>query len=82
MSNNEIVNLNNFLCNFMNSNSQPKPLNEILLMNINKDILESAYKLKILQIKVGYIWEQVFIIFRGCEKLKQGADLINHEKKL
>ena len=55
--------------------------NDILFFNYNYNILESAYKLKILQMRTGIIWEKIFCLF-NYEKIKYGVDLVNHEKRV
>src|SRR5271156_2490528 len=55
--------------------------NNILFSTFNYNILESAYKLKILQMRTGIIWEKIFCLF-NYQKIKSGADLVNHEKRV
>ena len=56
MSEDQINKLNLFLHKTMINNLIPyKPLNDVLLKNIDEDILEFAFRLKILQIRVGLI---------------------------
>jgi hypothetical protein len=68
-----------------NSLSQPykqyEGSNDILFSNFNYNILESAYKLKILQMRIGIIWEKIFCLF-NYQKINYGADLVNHEKRV
>src|SRR3977135_1946088 len=54
---------------------------DILLINCPKDLLQQSYKLGLIRMKIGLLWEQVFTLF-GYEKLKTGADLINHNTKV
>ena len=54
---------------------------DILLVNCPKDLLQQSYKLGLIRMKIGLLWEQVFTLF-GYEKLKTGADLINHNTKV
>ena len=54
---------------------------DILLMNCPKDLLQQSYKLGLIRMKIGLLWEQVFTLF-GYEKLKTGADFINHNTKV
>ena len=57
-------------------------LNDILLSGlVHGDCLEKAYQLKILQMRIGHLWEQVFCLF-GFEKLFVGADLIHNQNKI
>ena len=68
--NNQISQLNDFFHRLMINNlHNHKQLNVILLRNLNKDVIESAFRLKIMQMKIGVLLEQVFVIFGNCEKL-------------
>ena len=66
---------------FKTYNSVEKVNNDILLVNCPKDLLKQSYKLGLIRMKIGLLWEQVFTLF-GYEKLKTGADLINHKSKV
>ena len=66
---------------FKTYNSVEKVNNDILLVNCPKDLLKQSYKLGLIRMKIGLLWEQVFTLF-GYEKLKNGADLINHNTKV
>src|SRR5271156_4201082 len=53
---------------------------DILLLNCPKDLLNQTYKLGLIRMKIGFLWEQIFTLFR-YEKMKK-VDLINHNTKV
>jgi hypothetical protein len=58
-------------------------LRDILLEGlIDDDILIKSYYLKITQMRIGSLWEKLFVIEGGFEKLPQGLDLIHRERKI
>ena len=62
-----------------------KGLDDILLSgvfdSVDDDILEKAYKLKCIQMRVGKLWEEIFCLY-DFGKLPDGADLISHKYKI
>src|SRR5271156_3532924 len=61
-------------------NSECKINSDILLLNCPKDLLNQSYKLGLIRMKIGLLWEQIFTLF-GYEKMKK-VDLINHNTKV
>src|SRR5271156_5216692 len=53
---------------------------DILLINCPKDLLQQSYKLGLIRMKIGVLWEHIFTLF-GYEKMKK-VDLINHNTKV
>ena len=62
----------------LNSHNQ---INNIILTGITDQLEESAYRLQILRMHVGYAWELVFTDY-GFTKQPSGIDLINHRQKV
>ena len=59
---------------------QYEGLNDILLKNITYHFLAYSYKLKILQMRVGLLWEKILCLF-GFQKIS-GADVVNHDRQI
>jgi len=60
-----------------------KGLWDILLYGlVDENILKTSHVLRITQMRIGKLWEKLFIIEAGFEKIPVGLDLINRERKI
>lgn len=60
-----------------------KGLRDILLNGlVDENILKTSHVLRITQMRIGKLWEKLFIIEAGFEKIPVGLDLINRERKI
>ena len=58
-------------------------LRDILLDGlIDDETLKKAHFVRLTQMKIGFLWESLFVIEGGFEKLPHGLDLVNNEKKI
>ena len=58
-------------------------LRDILLDGlIDYDTLKKAYFVRLTQMKVGFLWEKLFVIEGGFDKLPNGLDLVNNERRI
>jgi len=55
--------------------------NDILLNSVSMDIISAYHKMVIIRTRIGFLWEHIFCLF-GYNKLRKGADIINHDKKV
>src|SRR5271156_7013940 len=55
--------------------------NDNLLNSVSMDIISAYHKMVIIRTRIGFLWEHIFCLF-GYNKLRKGADIINHDKKV
>jgi len=49
---------------------------------IDDETLKKAHFVRLTQMKIGFLWESLFVIEGGFEKLPHGLDLVNNERKI